>query len=116
MKTYAFALMAVAGMALFSTQTAEAGNVHVHWGNPYGGWSHSHGHHGRNVWGTGYRGYHRGHSHYHDTSHYDYVPGHYVPHGNHFHYVPGQYYFHQTGHYHHHRGSHHHHWPFKEGR
>jgi len=37
---------------------------------------------------------------FHDTSHFDYVPGGFVPHGNHFHYVPGQYRLHRTGHYH----------------
>jgi hypothetical protein len=50
--------------------------------------------------GGGY-GYH--HHHYpswHDTSHFDYHPGYFAPHGNHFHYVPGHYHFHQTGHYH----------------
>ena len=40
----------------------------------------------------------RGHYHWHDTSHWDYVPGGFVPHGNHFHYQPGGYYFHQDGH------------------
>ena len=37
---------------------------------------------------------------YHNTSHYDYHPGGFQQHGNHFHYVPGHYDFHQTGHYH----------------
>lgn len=37
---------------------------------------------------------------YHDTTHYDFHPGGYVPHGNHYHYVPGHYDLHRTGHYH----------------
>lgn len=48
----------------------------------------------------GYHGYSQ--PTWHDTSHYDYHPGYYVPHGNHLHYVPGHYDFHQSGHYDHH--------------
>ena len=33
------------------------------------------------------------------AGHYDYVPGHYLPHGNHFDYVPGRYVWHRGGHY-----------------
>ena len=49
-------------------------------GGPYGGYGYS-----QPVW--------------HDTSHYDYHPGYYVPHGNHLDFVPGHYDFHQSGHY-----------------
>ncbi len=46
---------------------------------------------------------------WHDTSHYDYIPGGVIPHGNHYHYVPGQYQWHQTGHWdQYHRGHYHH--------
>lgn len=45
----------------------------------------------------GYGGY--GQPVWHDTSHYDYHPETYVPHGNHLHYVPGHYDLHQSGHY-----------------
>lgn len=38
------------------------------------------------------------HRHWHDTSHWDYHPTQYVPHGDHFHVVPGHYHWHQTGH------------------
>jgi hypothetical protein len=46
-----------------------------------------------------------GHGHYygpvwHDTSHWDYHPGHYVAHYDHFDYVPGHFDFHHTGHWH----------------
>jgi len=37
---------------------------------------------------------------WHDTSHYHYQPGGYVPHRNHYHYVPGHYDLHRSGHYH----------------
>lgn len=37
---------------------------------------------------------------WHDTTHLDYHPGGYVPHGNHFDYQPGHYDLHQTGHWH----------------
>ncbi len=37
---------------------------------------------------------------YHDTTHYDYHPGGFVPHGNHYDYIPGHYDLHNTGHYH----------------
>ena len=37
---------------------------------------------------------------WHNTSHLDYHPGSFVPHGNHLHYRPGHYDLHQTGHWH----------------
>lgn len=60
-----------------------------------------------------YRGHSRlrGHYDWHDTSHYDYHPGEYVRHGNHFDYNPGHYDWHSQGHYDWHgpghRGRHH---------
>jgi hypothetical protein len=58
----------------------------------------AHGGHG----GHGGHGFGHGHHHpvFHDTSHFDYHPGHFQSHGNHFHYVPGHFDFHQTGHWH----------------
>ena len=58
------------------------------------------------LYGTGYRGYGinvsfgRG-GYFHDTSHYDYHPGHYRRHHGHYDYIPGHYDLHRTGHYHH---------------
>jgi hypothetical protein len=37
---------------------------------------------------------------YHDTTHYDYIPGGYVRHHNHYDYVPGRTVLHPSGHYH----------------
>ncbi len=46
-------------------------------------------------------GYHGGGHVWHDTSHYDYHPGEFVRHRNHYHYVPGHYDYHETGHWDH---------------
>ncbi len=54
---------------------------------------------GYGGYGAGYGGGFGGTAVYHDTSHFDYVPGVAVPHGNHTHYVPGHAQYHQTGHY-----------------
>ncbi len=35
---------------------------------------------------------------WHDTSHWDYIPGRYVPHGNHLDYIPGRRVWHRSGH------------------
>ncbi|MBX3439134.1 MAG: hypothetical protein KF861_16715, partial [Planctomycetaceae bacterium] len=54
-------------------------------------------------------GFHGGHNHrsgfgnvppaiWHDTSHYDWIPGQWVRHGHHVHWVPGRWVPHQTGH------------------
>lgn len=50
--------------------------------------------------GYGSNSFYRGGPVWHDTSHYHYHPGGYVPHGNHYHYIPGHYDLHRTGHYH----------------
>ncbi len=50
------------------------------------------GHHG---------GYHGGAHSWHDTSHYDYHPGGFVPHYDHYDYVPGHYDYHEEGHWDH---------------
>jgi hypothetical protein len=44
--------------------------------------------------------YYGGHV-WHDTSHWDYHPGGYVAHYDHFDYVPGHYHFQNTGHWDH---------------
>jgi hypothetical protein len=60
------------------------------YGAYYGGGRHGHGHHGH------------GHHQWHDTSHYDYYPGGYVRHYDHYDYVPPHYDWHQEGHWDHH--------------
>lgn len=57
-------------------------------GGFYGGFHGRHGHHG--------------HHHWHDTSHWDYHPGGFVPHYDHYDYVPGHWDWHQEGHWDHH--------------
>ncbi len=69
---------------------------HVHFG-PYGGGVHWGG--GSVHWGGHYHRRRR-YPRYHDTSHYDYHPGGFQRHGNHYHYVPGHYDFHRSGHWH----------------
>jgi hypothetical protein len=64
-------------------------------------------HHRLGYYGGYGGGYHGGHYDWHDTSHYDYHPGEFVRHRNHFHYVPGHYDYHETGHYDYHDGHHH---------
>jgi len=116
MKRAMLVCAAVGALSLLGASAAEAGGYRIGFnfgghGNHYG-----HGHHyGHRNYGynRGYqRGYfsggyygsprssHFGRSYYHDTSHYDYHPGTYVPHGNHLHYVPGHYDYHRTGHLH----------------
>jgi hypothetical protein len=67
---------------------------------------------GRPHYGRGYRthygrSHHGGHYDWHDTSHYDYHPGEFVRHRNHYHYIPGHYDWHETGHWDYHHGGHH---------
>jgi hypothetical protein len=67
------------------------------WNTHYRHFSEAYDHgHGR------YRSYYRpgvgSHHHWHDTTHYDYHPGGYVPHFNHYHYAPGHYDLHRSGH------------------
>jgi len=110
MKTFALTTAMVLGFALSGPETASAGGVHFYSG-PYGtGFGLNTGHRGH-LQGYGNRVHvrQRGHYHYHDTSHFDYVPGRVVPHRNHFHYIPGGYQFHREGHYDYHRGGHRHH-------
>ena len=89
MKKYMIPLIAVAAMMFLGlgvgVETAEAG------GCGYGGYG-----------GYGYSAYSPviNHGWYHNTGHFDYHPGGFVPHGNHFDYVPGHYDWHNTGHWH----------------
>jgi hypothetical protein len=106
MKTMALAIIAAVGVLLASSATVEAGGRC--YGGGYGGYGYSnygygggygnygHIHHNVNPYTATWGG---GHLHYHDTSHFDYVPGGYVQHYDHFHYQPGGYIYHQTGHY-----------------
>lgn len=87
-------------------------NVHLDIGNPHGY------RHGRQVayrrpysnprW-YGHNNVYRGRPHldWHDTSHFDYVPGGYVRHNNHYDYVPGRHVWHREGHWDVHHGRHH---------
>jgi len=91
----AVALLAL-GFAFASADTAEArgfhfqrGGVHLDVGYPT---SYS-----NSYWGGGF-----GHSHWQNTTHLDYHPGGYVPHGNHLDYQPGHYDVHRSGHFDHH--------------
>lgn len=117
-KIIAFAF--VAALALVSSNTQEAraqgvhlglGGVHVDIGRPHGG------HYGRQSYrsyyngggyshGDGYGGGwggNRGHYDWHDTSHYDFHPGGYQRHYDHYDYVPAHYDYHSQGHYDYHR-------------
>ncbi len=82
-----------------------AGSVHVDIGNPHRGWYRGGGQlsHGPGQRHSVYNYGHWGSGHtWHDTSHYDYHPGGYVRHRNHYHYMPGHYDFHREGHWDHH--------------
>ncbi len=98
MKRFLMLAVVVAALATIGS-TAEAGH---RWRNR--GWSVGYGSYGSHG-SFGHRSH--GHHNYcqprvqrtwHDTSHYDYHPGQYVRHGNHFHYQPGHYDLHRTGH------------------
>lgn len=135
-------LAAAAALAFAGTPTQEAsaqgihfnaGGLHIDVGNPHRGFGYGHvGHRtayrsfghtvgfgsrypailGRpHLVGYGHRS-HRSRAVWHDTTHVDYVPGHYVPHGNHLDYIPGRHVLHRDGHWDivgGHRGHRHHH-------
>lgn len=95
-----------------------AGPVHVDVGQPHGR-GYDYAPYRRSSWSYGgnYRAYYPapyqrrtvfygGHQHWHDTTHYDYHPGEYVPHRGHYHYVPGHYDLHRSGHWDTHYGGH----------
>ena len=97
----------LAGMGSARTEAASPfrlhfarGGVHIDVGHGYyRGYSS---HVGRHYGGRRYGG----HYDYHNTTHYDFHPGHYYRHGNHIDYAPGHYDLHRSGHYDYHRGGH----------
>ena len=111
-KLIAIAVIAAAAFLTSSVDKARAQGIHIggrgvhidigrvhsghygRYGSFYRGSSHDGGH---SSWG-GYRSPSR----WHDTSHYDFHPGGYERHYNHYHYVPSQYNFHREGHWDHH--------------
>lgn len=81
-------------------QTNVTGGGHHHHGHGHhhgGGHGHGH-HHGHGNYGQYGFGFYN--PWYHNTSHYDWVPGQYIWHNGHLDYVPGHYDYHQTGHFH----------------
>jgi hypothetical protein len=111
------AILTVAALAFFATGGDEAHaqgihiggrGIHIDVGRPHGGYYGRHGsfygghsHRGSYVRGHAYHGGwggHRSHRVWHDTSHYDFHPGGYERHYNHYHYVPSHYDFHRDGH------------------
>lgn len=124
-KKLVFSIAVVAAL-LLTAGTAEraeaagvqfrAGGLHLDFGDPHrsaacygggrGGYAYGGrgGHHAyRGNGARSYHGYRGGYRTWHDTTHLDWHPGGYVPHGNHFDYVPGHYDVHRDGHwdYHH---------------
>jgi hypothetical protein len=94
MKRFLMLAAVIAALATIGT-SAEAGWRSYGWNSHYGshggyGWRRNFGH--RNHYSP------RVHRTWHDTSHYDYHPGQFVRHGNHFHSQPGHYDLHRTGH------------------
>jgi hypothetical protein len=91
---------AIVAAVLGFTATANAHDHFDGYNGGYGGYNGSYG-----GYGAGYGGYGYGPQYsaprWHDTSHFDYHPGTFYQHGNHFHYQPGHYDFHRTGHWHH---------------
>jgi hypothetical protein len=72
-------------------------NVHLDIGQPHGYRSY----YQHRVGNVGH------HYDWHNTSHYDYHPGGYQRHYNHYDYVPGHYDYHRTGHWDRHRNYRH---------
>ncbi len=113
MRNFTLSLAALAAFAMLSVdaRVAEAAhgfrgfgihlggrNVHLDIGRPHGfrantSYRRTFYAPSRNVW--------------HNTSHFDYHPGRYVPHRNHIDYVPGHFDYHRTGHWDHGYGGHH---------
>ena len=113
MRTILFTALIATGFAFTGagSNEAKADNFGLHVSGP--GYHFDIGRaHGRNRghYGRPYRSHysswrgrdrHRDHS-WHDTSHWDYHPGEFVPHYDQYHYVPGHYDWHEDGHWHHH--------------
>ena len=100
MKRFLMLAVVVAALATMGS-TVEAGH-RSHRGHRNYNWNSGHGYNGRYVsrhsFGHRIHQYPQVHRTWHDTSHLDYHPGQYVPHGNHFDYQPGHYDVHRTGH------------------
>jgi hypothetical protein len=98
----------VVASAAFSSP-AQAGDFGLHFAGRGYHIDVGHAHHGHDYYdgyrtaryGYGGHGCYTGRSVWHDTSHWDYHPGEYVRHRNHYHYVPGHYDFHDDGHWDH---------------
>lgn len=97
----AFALFAAVAM---TTSTAEAGRFGISLN--FGGHRHYSGYGNRGYSQRGYGQRNYGYRSYgrrsHNTSHWDYHPGGFQRHGNHYHYIPGHYHWHNDGHWDHH--------------
>jgi hypothetical protein len=92
MKTLIFAAVAGLAFTFAGGSDAEAGGFH---GYGHGGFYGGHIHHDVNPWiHPGH-----GHLHWHDTTHYDFIPGRWVQHGCHSHWIPGRWVLHQDGHF-----------------
>ncbi|MEX0715633.1 MAG: hypothetical protein WD066_03565 [Planctomycetaceae bacterium] len=105
MKRLLLGIAALVGLFAITGSTAQAQ------------WGHGGSHYGANSYGTtsGYGfanpysyGGHGGYGNWgfssprwHDTTHFDYHPSSFVPHGNHLHVQPGHYDSHRSGHWHH---------------
>jgi hypothetical protein len=86
----------VIGNGGFGGYGGYGGGLYNGFGGGYGGLNQGHLHHDVNPqidYGPG------GHLDWHDTSHYDYIPGRWVQHGCHSHYIPGRRVLHQDGHF-----------------
>ena len=98
MKSFILKTVAAALVMMAMSNVVNTASAHDH-GRSYGGHSHSQGY--RYGGNSGYvPRYTPSYPVYHDTTHYDYHPGSFVPHGGHYHYVPGHYDLHRTGHFH----------------
>jgi hypothetical protein len=88
-----------------SSDTAQAGDFGIHFagpgyhvdvGRPHSRFGYYGSYYGGRHWCP--HNYHGGYRVWHDTSHYDYHPGEFVRHRNHYHYIPGHYDWHEDGH------------------
>lgn len=113
MKSFVIALVAAGAVSLvgINERPAMAGGWGIHVAGPgyHFDVGHGHGRHRSYYRGAGFHGGHGGWGHgwsgghsWHDTSHFDYHPGGYVPHYDHVDYVPGHWDYHQQGHWDHH--------------
>ena len=113
----ALAVIVGIGLAGFGASQAQAGHpwgtgIHVGHNSLHYGHGSSHvvrysGLHNRLYYAPGAFGnVHGNHFDWHDTSHFDYHPGHYIFNGYSYQYVPGHWDFHNDGHWDFHRGGH----------